>query len=141
MKINKKANQTQIFLSQHEWETMGKKAKWMKTANKLDEPIIPQAIRIMEADPRAVQFNDKISFQNFLKQQQYFSASYSHCYYSEEDLQMAREGHPKFRDGHDGTKGISEADKGCIMLFETGHELVAVWDEKNQTGYVVPSKN
>ena len=136
MKITKTANnKKKITLSKSEWQNMGKKAGWMNNTNKLNNPIIPEAIGVLSSNPDAVQFNDKASFEDFLNQQHYFSASYSHCYYSEEDLDASRNGDPKFREG---TKGVSEADKGCVMLFETGRELVAIWDEKSQVGYILP---
>lgn len=139
MKILKTANKkTKIVLSKKEWESIGKKANWIKVSSAtIDKPIIPDAINALSKEPNAVKFNDKANFDNFLKEQKYFSPSYSHCYYSIEDLEASYRGESEWRDG---SKGISEADKGCVMLFETGRELVAIWDERNRVGYIVPSE-
>jgi hypothetical protein len=76
-------------------------------------------------------FNNKIEFKNFLDTQRYFSASYSHCFYSpEEEAQWSR----------NGSKYTDDDSAQSIMLFETGRELVAVWDNKNSIGYIVPSQ-
>jgi len=103
----------------------------------IDKPIIPDAIKVISSDKDSIKFTDKNKFNSFLEKQKYFSASYSHCYYSMDDYTASCDGDKRFRDG---CIGISEADRGCIMLFETGRKLVAVWDEKNKIGYIIPSK-
>jgi len=104
----------------------------------IDKPIIPDAVNVISKNPNAVKFTNKSEFDNFLDKQKYFSASYSHCFYSIDDLEASHRGEPEWRDG---SRQISETDKGCVLLFETGHEPVAVWDEKNNVGYVVPKNN
>jgi hypothetical protein len=108
--------------------------KYFKTT--IDKPIIPDAIKVISSDKNSIKFTDKNKFNSFLKKQKYFSASYSHCYYSMDDYTASCDGDKRFRDG---CTGVSEADRGCVMLFETG-ELVAIWDEKNKIGYIIPSK-
>lgn len=102
----------------------------------IDEPIIGDALMVISKDKRAVKFKKKSDFDSFLKNQRYFSASYSHCYYSLEDYKAAQIGDERFKSGN---VGISEADRGCVMLYETGHELVAVWSEKDKVGYIIPA--
>ena len=102
----------------------------------IDEPIIGDALTVISKDSRAIKFENKAEFDSVLENQRYFSASFSHCYYSMEDLEASRRGDERFRDGY---TGISEADRGCVMLFETGHELVAVWSERDKVGYIIPA--
>lgn len=104
----------------------------IKTINK---PIVGDALEVMSQNKKALKFTNKEEFNSFLDKQQYFSASQSHCYYSVEDLEASYKGEERFRDG---SRGISEADRGCVMIFETGHELVAVWSQKDGVGYIVP---
>jgi len=102
----------------------------------INKPIISDALMVISKDENAVKFTNKEEFNSFLEKQKYFSASYSHCYYSEEDYQAAQRGDEKFRNG---STGISEADRGCVILFETGRELIAVWSEKDKIGFIIPS--
>lgn len=104
----------------------------------IDEPIISDAIKILSKNPNAIKFNNKQEFNDFKNKQKYFSPSYSHCYYSHDDLEASRRGEPEWRDGN---TRISEANKGCVLLFETGRELVAVWDDMNKIGFVLPKNN
>lgn len=94
----------------------------------LDKPIIPDAIDLLKKCKSAKEFKNKKDFEKFLNSQKYFSASYSHCYYSLKDL----------KDSYSGKKTSAE---DCILLFETGHLLVAVWDDKNSIGYILPSED
>lgn len=103
--------------------------------NGLQEPIIPIALEIIRSNPRAVKITDKGGFASTLKQQKYFSLRYSHAYYSKEDYELAHKGDSKFRDG---SRGISEADKGAIIAKDAG-DLVAVWSPRDNIGYIVPS--
>ena len=102
----------------------------------INAPIISDAIEVLKQNENALFFNNKSKFDSFLKDQKYFSASYSHCYYSLEDQEASFKGDNRFRNG---SSGISEADRGCVLLFEVGHELAAVWSEKDKCGYIVPS--
>lgn len=95
------------------------------------EPIIPDAIDAIQANPDAKQFYDKQSYDEFANQQQYFSASHSHCFYSPEEQQEWSKNGGKYDD--------PDSEQSDI-LFDTGHELVQVWDNKNNRGYVVPSE-
>jgi hypothetical protein len=97
----------------------------------ISEPIIPDAIEAISKHPEAIEFRDKQSFDEFADKQKYFSASYSHCFYSPEEKE---EWH------RNGNKHNDSDSEQSVMLFNTGHELVQVWDNKNQIGYVVPSK-
>jgi len=101
----------------------------------IDNPIIPDAIEIMSNNPDVIKFTHKGNFDEFLNKQRYFSASQSHCFYNIEDYESFHRGEDQWR--RDNT-GISEADKGCLMLFETGHELAAIWDSRNSVGYILP---
>jgi len=102
---------------------------------KPSDPIIPDALNWISKNANAVEFTDKNEFTTFLKQQNYFSLRDSHCYYSKHDLELARRGDPKFRDG---TTGVSEANRGCILQKDSG-DLVSVWDEQNSIGFIIPS--
>ena len=103
----------------------------------IDKPIIPDAITILSNNKNAIKFTDKNEFESFLNTQKYFSASYSHCYYSVDDYEDSRKGGERWRRDY---TGISEADRGCVLLFETGHEPVAIWDEMNKIGYILPKE-
>ena len=97
----------------------------------INEPIIPDAIEVISQNPNAIEFHDKQSFDEFAKQQRYFSASYSHCFYSAEEMQEWS------RNGNQYSDPDSE---NSLILFETGRELVQVWDNKNSIGYIIPKK-
>lgn len=70
----------------------------------IDKPIIEDALALMMIDLRASEYSDRKLFDKVLDETRYFSASYSHCRYRDSD----------------------ENDEGSVMLFETGHELVAL---------------
>jgi len=95
------------------------------------EPIIPDAIAAIQTNPKAKVFGNKQSYDDFANQQQYFSASHSHCFYSPEERQEWSK---------NGSKYTDQDSEQSDMVFETGHELVQVWDNKNNRGYVVPSE-
>ncbi len=95
----------------------------------INEPIIPDAIEVISQNPNAIVFNNKQAFDEFAKQQRYFSASYSHAFYSPEEMQEWS------RNGNQHTDPDSE---NSLLLFETGRELVQVWDNKNSIGYIIP---
>ena len=99
--------------------------------------IIPNAMADIAKNSNAIKFTDKKEFETFLDKQRYFSLSATHCFYSEADHQLSRNGDKRFRDGY---TGISEADRGCVLNFDCG-TLVAVWNENESLGYIVPSKN
>jgi len=94
-------------------------------------PIISDGILLLSENPDSVKFNNKVDFENFLSQQKYFSASYSHCFYTPEEYQNWSKNGSKYEDFD---------SEQSVMLFETGRELVAVWDNKNSIGYIIPSK-
>jgi len=98
-------------------------------------PIIPDAIQVMSKNPSAIKFTNKNEFDDFLKKQKYFNASYSHCYYSKEDYELSKKGDSRFMEKN---TGVSESNRGCVLKKDSG-DLVAIWDEKNQIGYIVPS--
>jgi len=96
------------------------------------EPIIPDAIQVVSQNPEAIEFNDKQSFNEFANQQRYFSASHSHAFYSVEEKQEWSRNGGKYSDPD------SEQSE---LVFETGHEPVQVWDNKNSIGYIIPSES
>lgn len=91
-------------------------------------PLIPDAVEELSNYPDAVKFTDKQSFDNFDKQQSYFSAGYSHCFYTPEEYYEWQKTH---------VKNDPDSEKS-VILTNTG-DLVQVWDEKNQVGYIIPS--
>jgi len=97
----------------------------------IDKPIIPDAIEVISQNPEAIKFTDKQSYEELANQQKYFSASHSHCFYSPEEQEQWYKSGNKYSD--------MDSEQSDI-LFNTGHELVQVWDNKNNIGYVVPSK-
>lgn len=102
----------------------------------MERYIIPNAIAEISKNPKAIKFTNKKEFEQTLDKQRYFSLSAAHCYYSEADYNLSKQGDAKFRDGY---AGISEANRGCMLKFDCG-ELVAVWNEQESLGYIVPSK-
>lgn len=103
----------------------------------IEYPIIPDAIKVISESKNALKFEDKNSFLSCFDNQRYFSLSSSHCFYTMEDLNNCSKGTPEWRDG---STGISESNKGSILQFECGHEIVAVWDERNKLGYIIPKQ-
>jgi hypothetical protein len=99
--------------------------------------IIGNAIADLAKHPNTIKFTNKQEFKTFLDKQRYFSLSAAHCFYSEADYNLSKQGDARFRDGY---TGISEADRGCVLNFDCG-TLVAVWNENESLGYIVPSKN
>lgn len=88
----------------------------------LDKPIISDAIKILSENPDAIKFENKQEFEQTLSNQRYFSASYSHAFQTIEDYSSRN------------------SDEQSILLFETGHKLVAVWDNVNSIGFILPTK-
>jgi hypothetical protein len=86
----------------------------------LDKPIISDAIKILSENPKAIKFNNKQEFEQVLNNQKYFSASYSHAFQTIEDYNNRN------------------SDEQSILLFETGHEIVGVWDDINSIGFILP---
>ena len=97
----------------------------------LGNPIIPDAVEYLSQNNDCEKFTDKKTYKDFLDKQHYFSASHSHCFYTEEQLKYFSKNGSKYED-----KDAESSD----MLFEVGHELVAVWDEKNSIGYILPKE-
>jgi len=110
-------------LAQKYYEKVSK----IKNAIKLSEPIIPDAIKLISKSQDATKFTNRSKFDKFLDNQKYFSASESHCFYNKKDLE----------DFH---KGKKDSEKKCYILKDTG-DLVAVWDDKNNVGYIIQSKH
>jgi hypothetical protein len=100
------------------------------------KPIVSDMLKNISNNKDVVKFNNKLEFNNILKKQNYFNASYSHCYYSIDDYIASQKGDKRFRKD---SQGISEADRGCVLLFNSG-DVVAVWSEKDSIGYIIPSK-
>ena len=84
----------------------------------ITNPIISDAFIAMENEGKW--FYDKTEFEEFLNKQPYFSASFSKCFETLEDYENHNE------------------CVNCEMIFETGHELVAVWSELQGKGKVIP---
>ena len=93
------------------------------------EPIIPDALMVISNNPNAIRFNNYEEYKEYSGKQKYFSASHSHCFYSQENKEYFHNNGSQHADPDEGLSDI---------LFNTGHEIVQVWDNKNQIGYVVP---
>lgn len=96
----------------------------------IEKPIIPDAIEVISNNPNATEFHDKGSYDSFASQQHYFSASHSHCFYTEEEYNEF---------SRNGSQYVDPNSKESDILFETGHEVVQVWDNKNNIGFVIPA--
>lgn len=95
----------------------------------VNDPIIPDVIKILSKNKNAIKFSNKASFDSFARKQKYFSASHSHCFYTKKEMD----------DFHkNGSVNTIDGEKSDI-LFDTGHRPVQVWDEKNKIGYIIPS--
>lgn len=95
----------------------------------INKPIIPDAVTVLSKNNQVIVVNSKSEFKQISDAQTYFSASYSHCFYSLDEYNAWTQKHV-----------IEARAEGSIMLFETGHEIVQVWDDKNQIGYIIPKK-
>ena len=96
----------------------------------VENPIIPDVLKILSKKDNAVKFTDKNEFDKFAREQKYFSASHTHSFYSEKEMENWKKNNIKDPD----------SEKSDIV-FETGHEPVQVWDNKNKIGYIIPSKS
>jgi hypothetical protein len=97
----------------------------------ISEPIIPDALMVISNNPKAIKFSKLDEYKIFADKQKYFSAYHSHCFYSKENQEYFH------------MNGSMHKDKSEILssiVFNTGREIVQVWDEKNQIGYVIPGK-
>lgn len=83
----------------------------------INRPIIKDAI-LLSNNKNSIKYTDKNDFDNGINELKLFSGSYSHCYKNENDYDN------------------NIMDDNSIMLFETGHELKAVWDNTNNIGYI-----
>ncbi len=81
----------------------------------LDYPIIEDAITILKNETGILEYNDKKYFEDRLKTEKYFNASYSQCHHRNE-LYFA---------------------ENSILLRNSGN-VVAVWDDKQKLGYIYP---
>ncbi len=95
------------------------------------EPIIPDALMIISNNPNAIKFNNFEEYKEFAEKQVYFSSSHSHCFYSIENENYFHK---------NGSKHLDPDEELSELLFNTGHEIVQVWDNKNQIGYIIPGK-
>jgi hypothetical protein len=96
----------------------------------IKSPIIPDAIQILSKNKNAIKFTNKNEFDNLANKEKYFSASQSHCFYTPNEHQEWLNNGNKYSDSD------SENSK---IVFDTGHRLVQVWDNKNNIGYIVPA--
>jgi hypothetical protein len=103
---------------------------------KLADPIIPDALKLIKNAHNVVKYTSKSKFDKDLKNRNTFSGSYSHAYYSKEDMKAAHSGDPKWKKG---TTGISETDRGAVIMKDSG-DLAAVWSPKDKVGYIVPAR-
>jgi hypothetical protein len=94
----------------------------------LNEPIIGDAVKILSNKPNIIKVNSFNEYENTIKNQNYFSPSHSHAFYSNEEYVNWQNSGNKYTN--------SDSEKSDI-LFETGRELVAVWDNMNSIGYVL----
>lgn len=90
-------------------------------------PIIPDAVEVINNDNNVKTFNNKNEYDNYLNQQKYFSLSKSHSFYSPNEYKMWSDNGNVYSD---------EDSKNSEIAFETGREIVGVWDNKNNIGYV-----
>lgn len=88
------------------------------TIPKLNDPIVGDGIDILKNIKSADKFSNKKQFDKVLKAQDYFSASASKTFLSADDLKNRKE------------------SENSVILKNTG-ELVAVWDDSKQIGYIV----
>lgn len=95
----------------------------------INEPIIPDALMVISNNSTAIRFNNYNEYKEFADAQKYFSASHSHCFYSQENMEYFHKNGSKYADPDEEMSDI---------LFNTGREIVQVWDNKNQIGYIVP---
>lgn len=93
------------------------------------EPIIPDAIMVISNNPNAIRFNNYEEYKEYAGEQKYFSSSHSHCFYSKENQEYFQK---------NGSQHADPDEALSDMVFNTGRELVQVWDNKNQIGYIVP---
>lgn len=117
-KIEDFINENNIYVNKYHLET-------------IRNPIIPDAIKVITKNPDAIKFSNKEEFNTFAGTQSYFSLSCSHCFQNEEEEEYFHKNGSKYK-----TKE-SENSKLC---FETGREIVQVWDELNNIGYIIPGK-
>jgi hypothetical protein len=94
-------------------------------------PLIPDAIKILSENKNAIKFTNKDELVKFVENQKYFSASFSHCFYDKDEYLTWSDS---------GNQNLSDDAKNSLMLFETEHELIMCWDERNKIGYVIPAK-
>lgn len=110
----KRLSEGNIYVNKHLEETV-------------KEPIITDVVKILSKKPNAIKVNSKAEFDAVANEQRYFSASYSHCFYSLEEKENWYKTHQK-----------SPESENSVMLFDTGNVPVQIWDDKNQIGYIIP---
>lgn len=88
-------------------------------------PIIQEIINTISKNKNAIKFTNKKEFKTFLNNQKYFSASYSHCFQSENDF-------------NDFLNGKNTTDNESILLKNCGN-IVAIWNNKKSIGFIIPS--
>jgi len=87
----------------------------------LQDPIVPDGIKILKKNEDAIKFTNRAKFMTAWGKEKFFSASESWSYQSAEDQKAGKK------------------DEQSVIWHETGRQLVAVWDDKQKLGYIVPS--
>ncbi len=87
----------------------------------VSDPIIPDVVDILSKNPKAIKVRSKEEFDSIAEQQTYFSPSRSYCFYSEVEMSGWQKTHIQTKESED-----------SVLMFETGHEPVQIWDEKNK---------
>lgn len=105
----------------------------IKRASRIDEqpsiydPIIPDAIMVISNNPNATRFNNIEEYKAYAEAQKYFNASHSHCFYSKENMEYF----------HANGSQHADPDEALSDILKNNGDIVQVWDQKNQIGYVV----
>jgi hypothetical protein len=95
----------------------------------IEIPLIPDAIEVISKNKNAIRYTDKKEFEEFANAQRYFSAGYTHCFYTLDEYNQWHK---------NGSKYTDKDSENSKVLKQFG-EIIQVWDEKNHVGYVVPS--
>lgn len=98
---------------------------------KLKAPLVPDAVEFLKDMEGVITVRTKDEYEKVTGEQKYFSASHSHCFYTQAEYEKWSKKGSKYDD-----KNSEESD----ILKNVG-DLVAVWDNKNKVGYVLPQTN
>lgn len=113
------------------FKTVKPTGRWKSfdNASRLNMPLIPDAVELIKRyDPLVV--HDIEEFEKMVDEQRYFNASASHCFYSEQEYKEWSKNGCKYQN----------RDSERSVILKDSRDLVAVWDNKNGTGYIVPKK-